>query len=179
MFIFERERGGTSEAGVVGGLVVQREGGRHRIQSRLLVPSCQRRARCRARTREVWDRDLSRSHTLHRLSHPGTPWTILWKALIKSINYILRQFSVVDKLRFLVVCCRNYECFEHLCAYLSSLLGKSFGHTLRRRMIESKGAVFWLSTRIAKLPSNKVVHVATINRWVCQLPHSLVNTGCY
>ena len=35
--------------------------------------SCSRRARCGARTREPRDRDLSRSWTLDRRSHPGAP----------------------------------------------------------------------------------------------------------
>ena len=48
-----------------------RETGRHRIQSRVLALGCQHRARCRARTHTLWDRDLSRSQRLNRLSHPG------------------------------------------------------------------------------------------------------------
>ena len=51
----------------------QRERGRHRIWSRLQVPSCQHRARCRARTHTLWDHDLSRSRIPNRLSHPGAP----------------------------------------------------------------------------------------------------------
>ena len=43
----------------------------HRIPSRLQAPSCQHRARRGARTHEPRDRDLSRSQTLHRRSHPG------------------------------------------------------------------------------------------------------------
>ena len=42
-----------------------------RIPSRLQAPSQQHRARCRARTHEPWDDDLSRSGTLNRLNHPG------------------------------------------------------------------------------------------------------------
>ena len=50
-----------------------RERGRHRTQSRLQALSCQHRAWHGARTHEPWDHDLSRSWTLNRLSHPGTP----------------------------------------------------------------------------------------------------------
>ena len=47
--------------------------GRHRIWSRLQALSCQHRAQCGAWTHRLWDRDLSRSRTLNRRSHPGTP----------------------------------------------------------------------------------------------------------
>ena len=50
-----------------------RERGRHRIGSRLWALSCQYRARCRSRTHEPWDHDLSQIWTLNRLSHPGAP----------------------------------------------------------------------------------------------------------
>ena len=50
-----------------------RERGRHRTRSGLQAPSCQHRARRGARTHELRDRDLSRSRTLNRLSHPGAP----------------------------------------------------------------------------------------------------------
>ena len=50
-----------------------RERWRHRIQSRLQVLSCQRRAWCQARTHEPCDHDLSWSWMVNRLSHPGTP----------------------------------------------------------------------------------------------------------
>ena len=46
---------------------------RHRIWSRLQAPSCQHRAWRRARTHKLWDRDLSQSRMLNRLSHPGAP----------------------------------------------------------------------------------------------------------
>ena len=52
-----------------------RERGRHRIGNRLQAPSCQHRARGGARTHGPRDRDLSRSWTLNRLSHPGAPQT--------------------------------------------------------------------------------------------------------
>ena len=70
LFIFdrkrERERDGTQAGG-------GRERGRHRIRSRLQALSCQHRARCRARTHELQDHDLSQSKTLNQLSHPGAP----------------------------------------------------------------------------------------------------------
>ena len=50
-----------------------RERGRHRIGSRFQALSHQPRARRGARTRGPRDRDLSRSRTLNRLSHPGAP----------------------------------------------------------------------------------------------------------
>ena len=56
-----------------------RERGRHRITSRLQVPSCQHRARCRARTHGTRDHDLSRSRSLNRLSHPGAPQTCFFR----------------------------------------------------------------------------------------------------
>ena len=68
MFISETER---DRAWVGEG---QRERGRHRIQSRLLGPSCQHRAWRGAWTHRPRDHDLSRSRTLNRLSHPGAPW---------------------------------------------------------------------------------------------------------
>ena len=46
--------------------------GRHRIRSRLQALGGQHRAQCSARTHGSWDRDLSRSLMLNRLSHPGT-----------------------------------------------------------------------------------------------------------
>ena len=46
---------------------------RHRIWSRLQALSCQPRGRRGARTHEPWDRDLSLSQTLNRLSPPGAP----------------------------------------------------------------------------------------------------------
>ena len=55
----------------------EREGERHRIQSRLQALSCQHRARCGARTHRLWDHDLSQSRTPNRLSHPGAPLHIL------------------------------------------------------------------------------------------------------
>ena len=51
----------------------QRERERDRVQSRLQAPSCRHRARRGARTHQLCDQDLSRSQTLHRLSHPGAP----------------------------------------------------------------------------------------------------------
>ena len=51
----------------------ERERGRHRIWSRLQVLNCRHRARHGAQTHGPQDHDLSRSWTLSRLSHPGTP----------------------------------------------------------------------------------------------------------
>ena len=53
-----------------------RERGRHRIRNRLQALSCQHRARRGARTHGPWDHDLSRSWTLNRPSHPGTPFNV-------------------------------------------------------------------------------------------------------
>ena len=50
-----------------------RERGRHRIGSRLQALSHQPRAQCGAQTHGPWDRDLSWSRRLNRLSHPGAP----------------------------------------------------------------------------------------------------------
>ena len=51
-----------------------RERGKPRIQSRLQALSHQHRARRGAQTHKPGDRDLSRSRTLHRRSHPGAPF---------------------------------------------------------------------------------------------------------
>ena len=67
VYLFLRQRETKHEWGRV------RERGKHRIWSRLQALSCQHRARCRARTHGPWDNDLSRSRTLNRLSHPGSP----------------------------------------------------------------------------------------------------------
>ena len=70
MFIYFWERGRESKQ------ERSRDRGRHRIQSRLQVPSCQHRARRGAWTHQPWDHDLSWSQTLNWLSHPGTPMII-------------------------------------------------------------------------------------------------------
>ena len=62
-FFGDRERQSMSGGGP--------ERGRPRIGSRLQAPSCQHRARRGARTHGPRDRDLSRSWTLNRPSHPG------------------------------------------------------------------------------------------------------------
>ena len=64
--LFLRQRETEHERGRV------RERGRHRIWNRLQTLSCQHRARRGARTHGPWDRDLSRSRPLNRLSHPGS-----------------------------------------------------------------------------------------------------------
>ena len=66
LFIFETERDRHEQGR-------GRERGRHRIRSRPQALSCQHRARHGARTHRPRDRDLSRSRTLNRLSHPGAP----------------------------------------------------------------------------------------------------------
>ena len=69
LFCFERASTCVSE----GGAEREREGGRHRIRSRLQAPSCQHRARRGARIHGPQDYDLSQSRMLNRLSHPGVP----------------------------------------------------------------------------------------------------------
>ena len=70
-----------------------RERGRHRIRSRLQALSCQHRAPHGAQTHRQRDRDLSRSQTLNRLSHPGTPGIWLFivhrrkKCLVFKLTY--------------------------------------------------------------------------------------------
>ena len=61
------------------------ERGGDRIRSRLQAPSCQHRARRRARTHEPRDRDLSQSWTPNRLSHPGAPRLVHFRALIDRL----------------------------------------------------------------------------------------------
>ena len=51
----------------------------HRIWNRLQALSCQHRARRGARIHGPRDRDLSRSRTLNRLSHPGAPGCVYFK----------------------------------------------------------------------------------------------------
>ena len=69
VYLFLRQRETEHEWG---------EGQREReTQNRKQAPSCQHRARRRDRTREPRDHDLSRSRTLNRLSHPGTPLIFL------------------------------------------------------------------------------------------------------
>ena len=51
-------------------------GGRQRLRKRenpKQALRCQHKARCGARTHEQSEHDLSRSETLHRLSHAGVP----------------------------------------------------------------------------------------------------------
>ena len=69
--IFERERETECEQGR------GRERGRHRIRDGFQALSCQHRAQHGAWTHEPPNHDLSRSRTLHRLSHPGAPHIIL------------------------------------------------------------------------------------------------------
>ena len=75
----------------------QRE--RHRTWSRLQALSCQHRTWQSARTCEPRDRDLSRSQSLNRLSHPGTPAIAIFLFdylgfLPMSLFYIIPQTSL-------------------------------------------------------------------------------------
>ena len=67
VYLFLRQRETEHERGRV------RERGRHRTWNRLQALSSQHRAQCGARTHIPWDRDLSWSRPLNRLSHPGAP----------------------------------------------------------------------------------------------------------
>ena len=91
-----------------------RERGRHRFRSRLQVLSCQHRVRCGARTRKLWDHDLSRSQTLNWLSHPGTPSKILfwlWHSMIHNIMICLMILYFLDNLLF--SCLPYFKNTEH------------------------------------------------------------------
>ena len=85
MFIYfwerERQRQSVSRG--------RAERGGHRIRSRLQVLNCQDGAQCGARTHEPWNHNLSRSRTLNRLSHPGTPHNTkyLGNAGVSEISY--------------------------------------------------------------------------------------------
>ena len=68
IYLFERERERAHKSG-------RGRERRYRIWSRLQALSCQRRAWLGAWTHKLWDRDLGRSRTLNRLSHPGAPNT--------------------------------------------------------------------------------------------------------
>ena len=80
----ERERPDTSGGGA--------ERRRHRIWNRLQALTCQHRARRGAPTHKLWNHDLSRSLTVNRLSHPGTPeWLDLtnYREYLVIIPYLL------------------------------------------------------------------------------------------
>ena len=70
-----------------------RERGRYRIWSRIQALSCQHRAWSGAQTHRPRDHHLSRSRTLNRLSHPGTPDYILL-----NVPLIFRYFIFYDKI---------------------------------------------------------------------------------
>ena len=75
-----------------------KERGRHRIRSRLQAPSCQHRARRGSQTHRLRDHDLSRSRTLNRLSHPGTPRsTVLDHTCLRDVGKLMRgwQFQTI------------------------------------------------------------------------------------
>ena len=87
LFIFEKERDRAKMG------EEQRERGRHRIRSRLQALSYQRRARCGARTRELWDHDQSQSWTLNWLSHAGAPFLIFMRNFLTLFHSWLHQFT--------------------------------------------------------------------------------------
>ena len=81
------------------------ERGGHRIQSRLQALGCQHRAGRGARTHQQRDHDLSRSQTLNRLNHPGTPeinsflnerhWEIKGALLFQRRHSFYLTFSLI------------------------------------------------------------------------------------
>ena len=75
----------------------ERDRGRHRIPSRLQAPSCRHRARRGAPTHEPRDHDLSRSRTLHRLSHPGAPNFIFNLKVLGHDNSRLQKSYQMDR----------------------------------------------------------------------------------
>ena len=78
-----------------------RERGRHRIGNRLQALSCQHRAGCRARPHEPQDLDLSRSRTLHRLSHPRASQPFPFKSIeggLSSSN--TRWFLIIGQVQW-------------------------------------------------------------------------------
>ena len=80
LYLREREREREGEG--------QRDG--DRSWSRLQALSCEHRARCGAWTNEQWDRNLSRSWTLNRLSHPGTP-TYVFMDFLLTFKSLIHQ----------------------------------------------------------------------------------------
>ena len=70
-----------------------RERRRHRIPSRLQALSCQHRARCGTRTHKLWDRDLTWSRMLNRLSHPGAPVSLFFNVSL-FICYLFIYFLI-------------------------------------------------------------------------------------
>ena len=89
VYLFLRETGTEHEWGR------GRERGRHRIWSRLPARSCQDRAQRGARTHRPWDRDVTESQTLNRLteSHPGA-------LCVYYSNYHLSKVFCVLKIYF-------------------------------------------------------------------------------
>ena len=67
-----------------------RERGRHRTRSRLQALSCQPRAWHGARTHGPWDRDLSWSQMLNRLSHPGALSSHILKSKRRCARWLSR-----------------------------------------------------------------------------------------
>ena len=82
VYLFLRQRETEHERG-------RSERGWHRIWNRLQALSCQHKAQRGARTHGPWDRDLSRSRPLNRLSHPGAPASDSWFWL-RSWSYRVR-----------------------------------------------------------------------------------------
>ena len=88
--------------------------GRHRMQSILRAPNCQRRVRCGAWTHQPRDHDLSQSQTLSGLSHPGAPnliqflnWVIcclIFDKIISSIQVIYQKCDLQNIFSKSVAC---------------------------------------------------------------------------
>ena len=78
IYLFLRERDGQSTSR---GVADRERDTESKAGSRLWA-SGQHRAWCGAQTHELWDCDLSRSRTLNRLSHPGTPILLVFKVLL-------------------------------------------------------------------------------------------------
>ena len=91
-YLFLRERETETETECEQGRDRERERERERIWSRLQALSCQHRAQSGARTHEPWDRDLSWSWTLNRLSHPGAPVMFIFKMSVIEY-YFLKRFE--------------------------------------------------------------------------------------
>ena len=98
MCIFERE---WARASISRGRTEREEDTGSEAGSRLL--SCQHRARCGARTHELWDHDLSLSWMLNELSHPSAPYLIILGSHINLTlntcqnlyNELFRMFIII------------------------------------------------------------------------------------
>ena len=81
LFIFDRQRETEHKWGR------GRDRRRHWIRSRLQALSCQHRA-WHGQTHKLWDRDLSQSQTLNRLSHPDIPMSQTFLFLCMYHNFV-------------------------------------------------------------------------------------------